>query len=308
MQPTPEYSPPPSQHIKARQNDPDALRLLIAQRFLYRRAKRWLGVRWLGMLIIGVGAPVVSVLWPSLAVASGAVAGLWIFLGRTSLLARQTAITSQAASVQEQFDTFVFAMPEIARRPELPTLEEIAAMAGPDDQLEAVARKEKLTDWYPIDEANEGVVTIAIAQRANASYTDRLIRTTSTVWSVSVGVWVAALLIAGMVVDLTLSQFLLGILLPVLPAFLDVVQYVASVRRSSSDKKALASTIEESICEGSDALHPEDLLIWQTQLFDLRRSAPEVPDLIYKITRSRNERAMESAARQLGRRSKGQSS
>src|SRR4051812_31957690 len=116
----PSYKPPTGADIKARQDRADALRLLIAQRRLYRRAKWWLGLRWLGMVVIGVGAPVAAVTDPSLAAAAGAVAGLWLFLGRTVLLAKQAAIASQAAAVQEQFDVMVFAMPEIADRSTMP--------------------------------------------------------------------------------------------------------------------------------------------------------------------------------------------
>jgi hypothetical protein len=304
MTDSPDYTAPPSSAIKTRQNTPDALRLLITQRRLYRRAKRWLGLRWLGMFVIGVGAPLVSVLWPSLAVAAGAVAGIWIFLARTVLLARQTNLTGQAAAVQEQFDTLVFDMPEVARRPSLPALEEIASIAGPDEELQKVAEKEKLIDWYPIDDGVDGTVAIAIAQRANASYTNRLLRTTAAVWATAVALWGLALVAIGLVVDLTAAQFLLGIIFPLLPAFLDLAQYVTSVRRSATDKAALASNIEDRLSGRGDPVLPEDLLVWQSQLFDLRRSAPEVPDLIYKVTRPKNERAMHTAARQLSDKTK----
>lgn len=303
MTPSPNYKPPGSKAIERRQDEPDALRLLIAQRRLYSRAKRWLGARWIGMLIIGIAAPVVSVLWPSLAVPSSAVAGVWLFLGRTFLLNRQTTITAQAAAVQEQFDLLVFGIPEVTQRPTLPTLEDIAAIAGPDDQLRQVAVEEELLGWYPIDEKLTGVNTVAIAQRANASYTNRLLRTTAIVWACATGVWIVALVVTSVAVGLELPQFLLGIVFPVLPSFLDVVQYVTNVRRSASEKGALASTIEEGLI-GSDPVRPEDLLVWQSQLFDLRRSAPEVPDFIYKLTRPKNEQAMETAARQLGDRTR----
>src|SRR4051794_18098634 len=98
--PTP-YVPPASSSIQTRQNDAEALRLLIAQRLLYRKAKRWLALQWIGMAGIGIAAPVLAVIWPSLAVAAGAIAGLWLFLGRTALAAAQTSTTARAASVQE---------------------------------------------------------------------------------------------------------------------------------------------------------------------------------------------------------------
>lgn len=298
------YQPPTSAYVKARQDEIDALRLLIAQRRLYGRAKRWLGVRWAGMVVIGLGAPVFAAIWPDKAVVAGAVAGLWLFLVRTLLMSRQTAITESAAGVQEQFDLMVFAMPEGPRRSSLPTLEEIARIAGPDEQIPQVAVDEELLEWYPIDESDEGTTAIAIAQRANASYTNSLLRTTATTWAAAVGVWIIVLVAISVAAGLTLAEFLLGAALPVLPAFLDVVQYVASVRRSASEKADLANEIEDRLGGSGDPIAPEELLVWQSQIFELRRSAPEVPDLIYRLTRKKNELAMRSAARQLSDRAK----
>lgn len=299
-----EYAPPASSTIKTRQNDVDALRLLIAQRRLYRRAKRWLGLRWLGMVLIGIGAPVASVLWPSLAVAAGAVAGAWIFVGRTVLAVAQSRVTTQAASVQEQFDFYVFKMPDTTARSTLPSRERIAAVAGPDDQIRKTAESERLVDWYEVNSANSGAVTVAISQRANASYTDGLLRTTAIVWSVATAAWCVVLIVVSLLADLTLETFLLGVLLPVLPAFLDVVQYVVGVWRSASDRADLARAIEGKL-GGDPPPDPQELLVWQERFFDLRRAAPAVPDVIYKLKRKTNERAMRSAVDQLSRRARG---
>lgn len=308
MTASPDYSPPTSATIKARQNNIDALRLLIAQRRLYRRAKRWLSLRWIGMVIIGIGAPAVAIAWPSLAVVSGAIAGLWLFLGRTLLVLLQGALTTKAASVQEQFDFYVFQMPDNANRSTLPSLEDIAKIAGPDGQIRGVAEKEKLIDWYPVNAGDDGAVSVAVSQRANASYTDGLLRTTAIVWAVATVVWVVILIVASIVLGLSLSGFLLGVALPVLPAFLDVVQYLAGVWRSASARHDLAQVIEAHITGTDGPVEGQDLLIWQERLFDLRRTAPEVPDLLYKIRRKVNERAMHSAARQLIERWKGSTS
>src|SRR4051794_14038777 len=116
------YEPPSSAVMRTRQDDRKALRYLIAQRLLYRKAKRWLGLRWFGMLVIGLVAPLVSVVEPDLAVAAGAVAGAWIFLGRTSLQSLQARKTTAAAATQEQFDFFVFGMPDSVHRSTLPNM------------------------------------------------------------------------------------------------------------------------------------------------------------------------------------------
>ena len=299
-----DYEPPASATIKERQNEPDALRLLIAQRRLYRKAKRWLGLRWIGMVIIGIAAPLVAVAWPSNAVVAGAVSGLWLFIGRTLLLWAQGSVTARAASLQEQFDFYVFQMPDSANRSTMPTLEEISDFAGPDNQIPATAAKEKLIDWYPIDTKNTGAESVALAQRASASYTDRLLRTTAIALAVATSWWTLALIFLSVILNLSLTTFLLGVMLPVLPAFLDIVQYVNSVWQSATERRALADSIEKSF-DDDNPVEGQDLLVWQERLFDLRRSAPEIPDFLYKLRRKANERAMHSAANQLSRRAGG---
>ena len=301
---TQDYKPPTSSTIKTRQNENDALRLLIAQRRIYRHAKRWLGVRWFGMVLIGIAAPIVAVLWSSVAVAVGAIAGAWIFAGRTFLSVVQSKITAQAASVQEQFDFYVFGMPDTTARSTLPSRERIAAVAGSDITIRDTARSDRLLDWYDVDPANEGAVTVAISQRANASYAHGLLRSTAIVWAAATGVWCTLLIVVAVISDVTLETFLLGMFLPVLPAFLDVAQYVFGVWRSASDRADLARAIEARLVPGATP-DPQELLVWQEQLFDLRRGAPEVPDIIYKLRWKTNERAMRSVADQLGRRSRG---
>ncbi|ODR25044.1 S-4TM family putative pore-forming effector [Mycolicibacterium porcinum] len=297
---TRDYSPSTSAAMRERQNETLALRLLIAQRRLYRRAKRWLAMRWIGMVLIGIGAPVVAVVWSNLAVVSGAAAGAWLFIGRTLLVLLQNRITSQAAAVQEQFDFHVFGMPDSAVRSALPSREDVSALAGPDDQIRTVAAKEKLLDWYPIANSDERTLSVAVSQRANASYTDRLLRATAIVWAAAVVVWIAVLIVLVFLFHLSLSGFLLGVALPVLPAFLDVVQYVAGVWQSAADRRDLALAIEGRITAPGDPISGEELLVWQERLFELRRASPEIPDFLYSIRRSINERAMHSAARQLG--------
>jgi hypothetical protein len=304
--PSPDYSPPTSASILDRQAQKDALRLLIAQRRLHSKAKRWQGLRWIGLLVLGLAAPVISVLMPGFAVAAGAAAGLWIFLGRTWITAREVTHMTQAAAVQEEFDQYVFSMPTTIDRSALPSPEDIAKLAGDDAQLFDVAKKEELIKWYPVDAQVDGAASVAISQRANAAYTDRLIRTAVTVWSVIAGTWVLALILWSMWAGISLATFLLGVLLPVLPGALDVFEYLASTRRAARDRADLANTIGNRIAEASTKpIDGQELLVWQTHLYDLRRTTPQVPDWLYKITRVKNEAAMESVAGQLGRQSGG---
>lgn len=292
-----EYSPPSTAVMVAAQNSLDALRLLLAQRRLYSRAKVFVGIRWFGLTVIGMGAPVIVRIWPNLDVAAAAVAGLWLFLGRTTLRALQTRLSTQAASVQEQFDFVVFGMSDDARRSTMPLLEDLIEITGGEEEVRRKADEEDLRDWYPLDSANSGTVSVALCQRANVTYSDRLLRTTAGVWTGAVVVWSAALLIWCMVDGVSLTAFVLGIFLPLLPAFLDVLQYVAGVRRASIERRDLADAIGIQLDDGS--VDAQALLVWQERMFELRRAAPQVPDFIYRLRRAKNEQVMHTATQRL---------
>lgn len=293
------YSPPCSGKIQRVQNGAFALRLLIAQRRLYSRAKVWQGARWIGLLILGIGAPFVTLLMPTAAVAIGAITGVWLFAGRTIIAWREARIMVRAAAIQEAFDQHLFAMPATIVRSERPEPEEIILLSGNDDDLQRVAKKENLFDWYPIDPSSDGSVSVAIAQRINASYTGRLIRTTVKVWAVVSLAWLIALVTWAALLEISLTNFLLGVLFPLLPAVLDVVEYVISTWKAAKDRTDLAATITRRLSPGEDKIDGQELLVWQERLFDLRRTTPQIPNWLYGLTRRRNEAAMHTAAHQL---------
>lgn len=294
-----EYTPPATKDILARQNDLDALRLLIAQRRYYTLAKRWQGVRWFGLLVLGVAAPFISVLCPQAAVAVGAVTGLWLFVGRTMLAWLEARLMTKGAAIQEEFDLYIFQMPRTIDRTALPTLEEIAIKAGPDERIPEIAEKEKLLGWYPLDATHPSIESIAISQRANASYTQRLIKTSVAVWAIVTAVWVIFLVTMGALSSLTFGAMLLGVIFPVLPAALDVLEYLRTTWLAARDRSDLADTIQSRIEGEDEPISGQDLLSWQVQLYDLRRTTPQLPNWLYKLTRNRNETAMHTAARQL---------
>lgn len=302
--PTPFYTPPSSAEMSKRQDEDEALRLLIAQRRLHRRAKRWLGLRWFGMVLIGTAAPIVSVVWPDLAVVAGAVAGAWIFLGRTLFIFAQSSTVSKAAAIQEQFDFFVYGMSGNIDRSALPSLEEIAKIAGPNSELRDTARREQLFAWYPIDDSDSGSVTVAISQRANASYAYSLLKATAVIWTSLTLLWLILLSVVSVFVELSLLQFIAGVFLPILPAVLDIAQYVFGISQAARERKDLADAIQERL-EGDDSvIDGQDLVAWQGHLYALRQSTTQAPDFVYKIQREANELAMHSAARQLGDKAK----
>lgn len=296
------YSPPLGSTVLLNQDKISALRLLIAQRKLYSSSKRWLGLRLIGMGLIGIAAPVITLLWQDAAVIIGAVAGTWIFLGRTAFIILERRISAKAAAVQELFDLEVFEMPSLGERSPMPTLEEITNLAGSDKEIARTAKQEKLLGWYSVNPADGGLTSVAICQRTNAAYSGGLLKVTSKIWMTITVLWVILLIILSALMNFSLSTFLLGVFLPLLPAFLDTFEYWKGIRRASIDRDNLSQEIQTKIED--DSVVDEDLLIWQTRMYDLRRDAPQVPDFIYGLMRSQNERTMHSVAKQLSKTAK----
>lgn len=295
-----EYVPPPTAAIAKTQDSLAALRLLLAQRRLYSRAKRWTFLRWFGFSVLGVTAPLVAVFASSLAVAVGAAAGLWIFLSRNVFKSCEAAAESKAASIHEDFDLLVFGMPPIATRDPRATPEELADLSGPEAQLPDAAKQESLYGWYPFDPELDGLTSIAIAQRANAAYAERLQTLNSRCWLAVVGTWILVAVVLSVVFDIDATTFMLGVVLPVLPAALDVLEQWRQSRAAAADRRSMADDIEAAIRgTGGQTLSPEDLLLWQERLYGLRRRSPQVPNLVYRRARRRNEEAMNAAAADL---------
>lgn len=294
------YHPPTTASMIDSQNRVQALRLLLVQRKLYSRAKRWSFLRWIGFSVIGVAAPILTVVVPRAAVGVGAVAGVWIFLSRTWFSSVEQNLAAKAADIQEQFDQLVFAMPAQVTRIPSASMEEIARLSGDDQAVLADANKQRLKDWYPFDTRVNGAVSIAIAQRANAAYSERLLNDNASVWLATTLVWSGAAVISSLIVGLTLPQFLLGVMLPLLPALLDVWDQFRSTKRAGEVRRTIADDIEKAIRGRDDhELAPEDLLLWQDRTYELRRRSPQVPNLVYKRARDRNEHAMKTAAAEL---------
>lgn len=289
-----EYRAPSVEVMLATQDEPEALRLLLAQRRMYKVAKRWQGLRWFGVLLLAVAAPLIALVLPASAVVVGAAAGVWLFAGRTVLAGLEARQMTRAACVQEDFDLLVFGMPRTIERSEHPSLEDIAAMVGDDGRFREAVANENLLGWYEFL-SRTGTEAVALAQRSNAAYTDRLLRTMVGVWCSAAFLWFAALLLIAGLSGLPFATVLLGVVFPVLPSLLDVTDYIRSTWAAAHDRADLARSIERRV----GTIDDQDLLAWQIRLFDLRRTTPQLPEWLYWITRKRNEAASKAATRSL---------
>lgn len=296
------YTPPPPNDIARAQNGDAQLRLLLAQRRLYSRAKVWANVRGLGLGVVAIASPLLVSVWPYSATAAGSVAAAWFALNRLIFRPAERRVATRAATIQEQFDTDIFDMPRIAVRDPQVLPEEVTRLAGGRAARRKAYSAEHLRDWYPINQTVDGRVAIAIAQRGNLAYTEALLRRSASVWISLLAIWGVIAVAIGLLAHFSLQSFLLAIVLPILPPFLDATDEWLGVRAAGKERRALTLEIQQAIEEDSSApILPEQLIGWQAQLFALRRDAPLVPDWLYWWLRHGVEREMHEAADSLGR-------
>lgn len=294
------YTPPPTAEIARSQNELGNLQLLLVQRRLHSAAKRWAYLRLLGLGGLAVAAPIVGAILPEYSVGIGATAAIWFILSRTLFIPLERKASERGAFVQELFDRGIYRMPSLGARRVSVTPEEISHLGGDSTIIRERAVERKLNDWYPLDMRLEGTDAIAIAQRANAAYSDRLLAWNANIWLGLILLWSLMAISLSLILDFSLEKFLVSVALPVMPPLLDTYDEWLTVRNAGKERRALAQAVQDKIADPSHLHVPSrELLLWQDQLFVLRRESPQVPNFVYAAMRDSNERAMNEAAANL---------
>ncbi len=296
------YQPPNADDIAKAQNKDANLKLLLAQRRLYSRAKIWTTVRGIGVGFIAAAAPLIAAFLTPLAVWAATAAAGWYVLNRVLFRPLERRYATRGATAQEQFDVTVFGMPTIAVREPRVLPEDIARIAGTGKERRRSFAVEKLRGWYPIRTDVPGRVAIAIAQRGNLAYTRRLLQRHASLWLLLLCGWAVVAIAIALCFGFSLATFLLAVAIPVMPPLVDAWDEYLMVRVAGREREALANEIEDAIkTDAATPILPEQLLAWQSQLFALRRDAPLVPDWLYWLLRDRAEAEMSDAAGTIGR-------
>lgn len=292
------YEPPDAGAIADAQNEESNLKLLLAQRRLYSRAKTWTTVRGVGIGLIAVAAPLIAAFWEPLAVWVAAVAAGWYILNRVVFRRLERREATRGATAQELFDTAVFGMPTIAVREPRLLPEDVARVVGRGYPRRRQAfAEEKLRNWYPIQTSLPGRVAIAIAQRGNLTYTRRLLQRHAMLWLWLLCGWAVTAIVIALCFEFSLAMFLLAVALPVMPPLVDAWEEYSQIRVAGREREALANEIEDAVrSDTASPISPQQLLTWQGQLFALRRDSPLVPDWLYWLLRDRAEAEMSEAA------------
>jgi len=281
---------PSMSEIRETQNAEANLRSRIAAHHFYSEAK-WFHFGGTSVaLVLALASPFVLLFRPAWGPTLGAVGGVWIFTSRVLLERFTRDLKVKGATAQERFDTAVLGLDwndALAR----PLSEEEVHRAS-----RSMKNVEKAKDSYPAEGDDGWPQSVLICQRSNAVWARRQHQAYSRLVVSGAVVWFLVGAIVAIADSATLSDYLVTILLPSLPAFLDTSD-LARTHSAASSARLLVEEKADALLKDGGATR-DDLREIQDQMFGLRRDAPLVPQWFYKLIQPGYERDMQFAATQ----------
>lgn len=286
------------------------LDLWLAQKRLYSRAKTWGAVQTTLAAPVGVGLALAAAFWP--AADAWAKAGWFGLFGLAVWLLdlvfftpAQRQLRARAARVQEAYDCAVLQLPwNDGRVDEREPPETVAEFSGHPTEKE----RSKGTTWYlGLDDAATRGLPLAkariLCQRQNVHWdaAQRLRFYTGLKWTLLLLLMgsVAAALASGW----TVSDLLLKLLLPLMPAVRSLIQFwtdqdqaIQRLGKLKSQTEKLLALSDSDIDEAQLSAGSRRL---QDQLYEHRRSAMPVPDWLYKMLAPGHQRQADKAMQAL---------
>ncbi|MFF8728952.1 S-4TM family putative pore-forming effector [Streptomyces sp. NPDC015171] len=276
--------PGASGQIKERQDQPEHLNRLLAYSHLYKTALRWRRVKTWGNVLLALTAPLFAVFLPGSTGTRGAIAAVWLVLGRTVLSGLERSATQRAVDIQELYDTKLFHLPwnqAVAGRPPVP------------DDVSSAARhirdREPYFDWYSVDLGDTPWPgDVLLCQRQSAVWSRRDHHAYGTFLAIIGSVWVLSIVIFALARDMALLTFLVALFLPNTPALLDTIELAQSHWQQSTKRRQVEDDIHDVWDEHQD--RPGDVPVQecrrlQDATYLLRRDGPPVPNWFYSLRR-----------------------
>jgi hypothetical protein len=282
--------------IAETQNDDTSLRYQLAKAHFYGWAKILYFAGAALTLALALVAPLVLLFRPGLGPTLGAIAGAWIFVSRLMLEPFRRAYQLKGATAQEYFDCRVLGLPwnEAAVRP-LPD-EEISSASRAGGRSKKTFDQAK--DWYAAAGFQlEWPRSVLSCQRSNAVWACRQHRTYGLAVAGAAIAWFIVGVVVAVADGAALGSYLVTILLPSMPAFLDASELSRAHSDAARDRALIRDQMDGLLPDGT-AGTPEMRDI-QDQLFRLRCDAPQVPDWFYNVIRPGYEEDMKYAVEEL---------
>ena len=289
--------------ISQDQNMPRQLERLAAQRYLYSTAKHFLT----GQLFLDLLSPIVLAvlvaLFPGFGI-YGALIALLILVSDSYLESLQSSKREQAAGVQELFDCELLGLEchdLIARN--IPDTVEI--MEAAEKYKRSDPTYKALIDWYS-PEVDKLPLYLArlVCQRTNCLWDVQLRRKYLQAVGIIFFILFAIVVTVALVKGLTVGNFLLVIVAPLLPAIGWVIRELRGQNEAIRRKDELKRYAEELWADAIRKRVPVEEIErksrgLQDQIYNNRRNNPLILDAFYKCLRPKNEAQMNRSAKEL---------
>ncbi|WP_420312228.1 S-4TM family putative pore-forming effector [Streptomyces sp. YS-B37] len=276
----PPVPPGASSRIKERQDQPEHLNRLLAYSHLYKTATRWRRIRTWGNVLLAMTAPLFAVFLPAGAGTRGAIAALWLVLGRTVLSGLEHSASLCAVTIQESYDAKLF---------HLPWNQALAGREPVPDDISSAARRISdhgpYLDWYSVDLGDTPwPVDVLLCQRQSAVWSRRDHHAYGTFLAISGSVWALAIIVFALVRDMTLLTFLVALFLPSAAALLDTIELARGHWQQSDKRRQVEDDIHDvwnSHQISGGGIPAEECRRLQDATYLLRRDGPPVPKWFY---------------------------
>ena len=287
------------------QNTPAQLERLAAQRYLYSVAKRFLMVQLFLDLVSPIVLAVVVALFPGFGI-YGALIALIIFASDFYLESLQSSKREEASGVQELFDCELLDLKchdLIARR--IPDTIEIMEAAEKYKRVDPTYGE--LKNWYPVDVEKLPLhLARLVCQRINCLWDVQLRRKYLQAVGIIFFLLFAVVLTVALVKGLTVGNFLLVVVAPLLPAIGWMIRELRgqndAIRRKKELKRYAEDLWSDAIKKRVPVAEIEDKSRGlQDQIYNNRCNNPMILDAFYRRLRPRNEAQMNRSAEELVR-------
>lgn len=289
--------------IPEKQNGTDAQKLLKARQQLWHQAQRTMILQIVFTVVVPIVLALAALLYPVIR-PYGATFALFIAVVDASLLDRAyRGLMKRAAKASEQFDCTVLELPWndflVGGKLDPETIHEEAT------SYERRTSDNALKDWYsPAAAALPDHLSRIVCQRTNLWYDAKLRTAYSNSIPTALCMICAALAFAGLLVNLTLSDFVLTVLAPMAPLVLWSVREYFRQRDAAAGQDSLKASAEAfwkaaSYSQITSADATKKSREFQDAIFNRRASSPLLPPGIYWTYRSRLEEQMNVGAEAL---------
>jgi len=282
----------------ADQNKDDSIRLLVAQRYLYSKAKELFFGRLIVSGIFAIVAPLIQIFCPTGKTLLSSLSIIWLVVVYFYFKKSEAKFKAQGATVQEKFDTGLFRL----QWNKIMVEHEVTAELSHSAERNFLGDREKLRNWYPDIEGIPSPLDILLCQRANLVWDWRLHFHYGKLICTAVAIFYIFITWLSIITQQMAAEYIFGLLLPSLPIILQGIE-TSTVHFKTADKKismeGKISNIWDAGLQDLSFVTKENCRQIQDFIYRLRKEGPLVPDWWYNVLRDKYEIDMRSVIKEL---------